>query len=336
NAEKQAGDIEGRKEEIKEEKPKRVRQVEDGDRYAFTVRNSNDTSANITVDVGGKPMQMIIDSSATCNIIDQNLWEHLKLENIRCESTKCKPNVYPYGSEEPLPVLGKFTANVTVGKTRVLKLGQNVHTISNSVDTKQPQVEPIAQPMRRVPYHLRDKLSKKLDKFWNWISLKRDDIRLCQVLQECEGAHNILDDIIIHGETEEEHDIRFEKVVQVLNERGLTFNRDKCQYKMAHLEFMDHALSEHGAGLTKAKVRAVAEAREPRKAGEVRSFLGLVNTTARFIPDLATVSAPLRKLTKAKEPFVWGIDQQNSFNELKKRLTCAETLGYFDKKQKLL
>ena len=33
---------------------------------------------------------------------------------------------------------------------------------------------------------------------------------LQQVLQECEGAHNILDDIIIHGETEEEHDIRFE------------------------------------------------------------------------------------------------------------------------------
>ena len=196
----------------KEEKPKRVRQVEDGDRYAFTVRNSNDTSANITIDVGGIPVQMIIDSGATCNIIDQNLWEHLKLENIRCESTKCKPNVYPYGSEEPLPVLGKFTANVTVGKTSlnnvefiviegsgqallgratasdlgVLKLGQNVHTISKSVDTKQPQgiaeifnkfpgccegigklkgfqlkipiddtVEPIAQPMRRVPYHLR-------------------------------------------------------------------------------------------------------------------------------------------------------------------------------------
>jgi hypothetical protein len=39
-------------------------------------------------------------------------------------------------------------------------------------------------------------------------------------------------------------------------------------------------------------------------------------------------------LTKAKESFVWGIDQQNSFNELKKRLTCAETLGYFDKEAK--
>ena len=59
-------------------------------------------------------------------------------------------------------------------------------------------------------------------------------------------------------------------MVQVLNERGLTFNRDKCQYKMAHLEFMGHVLSEHGVGPTEAKVRAVAEAREPRNAGGVR------------------------------------------------------------------
>jgi hypothetical protein len=98
--------------------------------------------------------------------------------------------------------------------------------------------------------------------------------------QECEGAYNILDDIIIHGETKEEHDIRFEKVVQVLNERGLRFNRDKCQYKMAHFEFMGHVFSEHGVGPTEGKVRAVPEACEPRNAGEVRSLLGLVNFTA--------------------------------------------------------
>ena len=206
-------------------------------------------------------MQMIIDSGATCNI-DQNLWEHLKLGNIRCGSTKCKPNVYPYGSEEPLPVLGKFTANVTVGKTSldnvefiviegsgqalleratasdlgVLKTGQNVHTISKSVDIKQPQgiaeifnkfpgccegigklkdfqlkipiddtVEPIAQPMRRVPYHLRDKLSKKLDELLeldiieevsgpsSWVSPvvvipKGDDIRLCVDMRQANSG----------------------------------------------------------------------------------------------------------------------------------------------------
>ena len=79
------------------------------------------------------------------------------------------------------------------------------------------------------------------------------------------------------------------------------------------------------------KVKAVADAPEPMNAAEVRSFLGLVNFTARFIPDLATVSAPLRQLTKNGEPVVWGPDQQQSFDELKKRLSSAETLGYFGK-----
>ena len=137
--------------------------------------------------------------------------------------------------------------------------------------------------------------------------------------------------MIVHAGTEEEHDKRFENVVRVLSSRGLTLNRDKCQFKMSHLEFMGHVLSARGIGPADVRVKAVFDSREPTNAAEVRSFLGLVNFTARFIPDLATVSAPLRQLTKSGESFVWGPEQQQSFDELKKRLSSAETLGYFDK-----
>ena len=296
-----------------------------------------------------------------------------------------------------------------------------------------PEIPPVAQPIRLVPYHLRDKLSTKLDEFVeldiiekvsgpsSWVSpvvvvpKPSGDIRLCvdmrqanmavkrerfpiptidevlqdlnqnkffskldltsayhqielspesrdittfgthkglygykqlmfgvscapemyqkvlhQVLQECDGAHNILD-VIVHAPTEEEHDKRFENVVRVLSSRGLTLNRDKCHFKMTHLEFMGHVLSARGIGPADVKVKAVVDAREPTNAAEVRSFLGLVNFTARFIPELATVSAPLRQLTKSGESFVGGPEQQQSFDELKKRLSSAETLGYFDK-----
>ena len=94
---------------------------------------------------------------------------------------------------------------------------------------------------------------------------------------------------------------------------------------------MGHVLSARGIGPANVKVKAVVDAREPTNAAEVRSFLGLVNFTARFIPDLGTVSAPLRQLTKSGEPFVWGPEQQQSFDELKKRLSSVETLGYFNK-----
>ncbi|VDI25705.1 Hypothetical predicted protein [Mytilus galloprovincialis] len=94
---------------------------------------------------------------------------------------------------------------------------------------------------------------------------------------------------------------------------------------------MGHVLSGRGIGPADVKVKAVVEAREPRTSAEVRSFLGLVNYSARFISDLATISAPLRALTRKDATFTWGKDEQRSFDELKRRLANAETLGYYDK-----
>lgn len=55
-----------------------------------------------------------------------------------------------------------------------------------------------------------------------------------------------------------------------------------------------------------------------------------MNNCGKFIPDLATVADPLRKLTRQNEPFELTNEQEHSFTELKKRLTNAETLGYFN------
>ena len=78
-------------------------------------------------------------------------------------------------------------------------------------------------------------------------------------------------------------------------------------------------------------VKAVNEAREPQTVSEVKSFLGLVNFNAWFIPDVATVAEPLRQLTKKEEPFIFGLEQQVDFADLKRRFAQADTLGYFDR-----
>ena len=48
---------------------------------------------------------------------------------------------------------------------------------------------------------------------------------ILQVLQDCEDVHNILDDVIVHAATEEQHAQRFENVVRVLSNKGLTLNQ---------------------------------------------------------------------------------------------------------------
>ena len=44
--------------------------------------------------------------------------------------------------------------------------------------------------------------------------------------------------------------------------------------------------------------------------GEVRSFMGLVQYYGRFIPDLATLSELVQRLTRKDVPFTWGTEQQ--------------------------
>lgn len=69
---------------------------------------------------------------------------------------------------------------------------------------------------------------------------------------------------------------------------------------MARIQFMGYILSEHGIGLEEQILTDILKAR-----AEIRSFLGLVNFSARFISDLATVSEPLQRLTKKNVLFEW-------------------------------
>ena len=116
----------------------------------------------------------------------------------------------------------------------------------------------------------------------------------------CKGVHNIHDGIIVFASSEKEHDERLEEVLKRLKEKGLKLNKEKCYFNMIKLEFMGHVLSKNGVAPEESKIKAVASAREPKNASEVCSFFGLVNYCGRFIPDLATISEPLRKLTQKK------------------------------------
>lgn len=104
-----------------------------------------------------------------------------------------------------------------------------------------------------------------------------------------------------------------------MSEADFTLNVEKCEFNMFKLVCLGHILSEKGIGPADVKVKAEVEAREHESASEILSFMGLVNYSARFIPDLATVAEPLCRLTKKDVKFIWGREQQTSFDELKNR-----------------
>ena len=64
----------------------------------------------------------------------------------------------------------------------------------------------------------------------------------------------------------------------------------------------------------------------PKSAIEIRSFLGLAGYYRRFIEGFSKLALPLTKLTCKGKAFVWDVQCEESFNELKRRLTSAPVL----------
>ena len=68
----------------------------------------------------------------------------------------------------------------------------------------------------------------------------------------------------------------------------------------------------------------------PTKVSELKTFLGLVNYYAKFLPDLATRLAPLYKLLKQDEPWHWSNEQETAFQDVKTSLLSPQILAHFD------
>ena len=64
----------------------------------------------------------------------------------------------------------------------------------------------------------------------------------------------------------------------------------------------------------------------PTSVTEIRSFLGLVGHYRKFVEGFSKIAAPLTRLTRKEEPFLWSEACHQSFDELKKRLTSVLVL----------
>ena len=64
---------------------------------------------------------------------------------------------------------------------------------------------------------------------------------------------------------------------------------------------MGHVILADGIKPNHTKVSAVVNMSSPQNKEELRSFLGLVKYSGKFIPNLADLTAPLRQLFKKRQ-----------------------------------
>ena len=144
------------------------------------------------------------------------------------------------------------------------------------------------------------------------------------------GIANISDDILIGGKDQEEHDSNLRKCLKILEENGLTVNKEKCEISVSQITFFGHTISAEGIHPEISKVEAIKQFPVPTCRKEISSFLGMINYLARFISGLASETEKLRKLLRQDTPWVWGKEQDDAFQNLKELVSSELVIAHFD------
>ena len=138
------------------------------------------------------------------------------------------------------------------------------------------------------------------------------------------------------------YDHRLKTILKVLKRNKVLLNDDKFECKVQTIQFLGHVLTPLGVKPLEKYVKSITMFRVPKTVEELQSCLGLVNYINKWIPNLSTLTEPLKELLINKIEKNgdlqqhWSKVQDSAFTQLKERLSKIQSLGYYDVKDKTL
>lgn len=147
-----------------------------------------------------------------------------------------------------------------------------------------------------------------------------------QILREIPKTESYFDDIIVHGSSMDECKSNLKLCLAQLKKFDLHLNRAKCSFFKESIEFLGHVVEFNKIKMAESKVSAILDMPRPNNADDVRRFLGMVTYYARFIPNLSSITTPLRRLLKKDSKFKWTNDCEKSFKKLRGELASDRVL----------
>ena len=152
------------------------------------------------------------------------------------------------------------------------------------------------------------------------------------ILINLPGVCCFVDDILVAAKTETEHLNCLKAVFKRLQENDVLIKPEKCVFMTKEISYLGFKITDKGLFKTDEKIKAIKESLAPTNVSEVRSFLGLVTFYSTFVPNLATMAAPINQLTRKNVPFDWNEECQKAFQSLKQELISNRFLTYFNPK----
>ena len=155
---------------------------------------------------------------------------------------------------------------------------------------------------------------------------------MSEILEGLEGVVCMLDDTLIYGKTQEEHDHRLQVALQRLKAAGVTLNQQKCLFSVSEITFLEHVISKHGIQPDPSKIEAINRMEAPTDVAGARRLLGIVNQLGKFIPNLAQITQPcnLRVIIEKQSVDACGKKpKQTAFTKIKDALCHKSSFSSF-------
>ena len=151
--------------------------------------------------------------------------------------------------------------------------------------------------------------------------------RMNELLEGLEGVLCHMDDVLIFGHNQSEHDTRLLAVLECLNAAGIILNAEKCMFGKESIRFLGHIIDKSDIRADPEKTSAILQMESPRTVTELRRFMGMANQLGKFSPTLAEVSHPLRELLSKDKVWMWGPSQEEAFSVINYNLTAKTKIS---------
>ena len=114
------------------------------------------------------------------------------------------------------------------------------------------------------------------------------------------GVLSHINDVLIFGLNQAEHDVRLANVLTRIQEAGVTFNASKREFSVPTTKFLGHVIDAKGIQADPGQLAASRDLEYPTNVSEIQRFMGMVNQLGKYSPNIAEISQPLRELLRSK------------------------------------
>ncbi|RMC01643.1 hypothetical protein DUI87_21656 [Hirundo rustica rustica] len=136
-----------------------------------------------------------------------------------------------------------------------------------------------------------------------------------------------IDDIIVWGNTAGEVFEKGEKIIQILLKAGFAIKRSKVKGPAQEIQFLGVKWQDGRRQIPTEVINKITAMSPPTSKKETQAFLGAIGFWRMHIPEYSQIVSPLYLVTRKKNDFHWGPEQQQAFAQIKQEIAHAVALG---------